>query len=105
MANIHELATLTSKGQVTLPKSIRKALDVDTGSKLAFELRAGEVVVSRAEVKHEDPAIGAFLDMLTGDIQAGRHVRSLPDDLAKAMARHLRRSVDPEEAIDGDVAL
>ena len=46
MPAIHEVATLTSKGQITLPKSIRQALGADTGSKLAFELRGGEVVVS-----------------------------------------------------------
>ena len=32
MPGIHELATLTSKGQITLPKSIRQALGVDTSS-------------------------------------------------------------------------
>jgi|GEM_PF-4719051 len=45
MPTIHEVATLTSKGQITLPKSIRQALGADTGSKLAFELRGGEVIV------------------------------------------------------------
>jgi len=105
MPVIHELATLTSKGQVTLPKSIRQALEVDTGSKLAFELHEGKVVVSRAEVEHEDPAIGAFLDLLTTEIQGGMHVRSLPDALAKAMTRHLRCAPDLSDGIDGDVAL
>ncbi|MGH8606885.1 MAG: AbrB/MazE/SpoVT family DNA-binding domain-containing protein [Gammaproteobacteria bacterium] len=32
------LATLTSKGQVTLPKEIRDKLGLKTGSKLDFEL-------------------------------------------------------------------
>ena len=32
MPAIHEVATLTSKGQITLPKSIRQALGADTGS-------------------------------------------------------------------------
>ena len=85
MSSIHELATLTSKGQITLPKSIRQALGVDTGGKVAFELRGGEVVVTRAEFEHEDPAIGAFLGLLEADIRAGRHLQSLPDDLARAM--------------------
>ena len=39
MPAIHEVATLTSKGQITLPKSIRQALGVDTGGKVAFDLR------------------------------------------------------------------
>ena len=41
MPAIHEVATLTSKGQITLPKSIRQALGVDTGGKVAFDLRGG----------------------------------------------------------------
>ncbi|HET6546094.1 MAG TPA: type II toxin-antitoxin system PrlF family antitoxin [Rhodanobacteraceae bacterium] len=105
MSAIHELATLTSKGQITLPKSIRKALGVDAGSKLIFELRNDEVVVTRADAEHEDPVIGAFLDVLTADIEAGLHVQALPGDLGKAMARHLRRPVNLDEAIEGDVAI
>ena len=33
MPAIHEIATLTSKGQPTLPKSVRQLLGVDTGVK------------------------------------------------------------------------
>lgn len=55
MPAIHEIATLTSKGQVTLPKSVRQLLGVDTGGKIAFDVRAGEVVVSRVETIHEAP--------------------------------------------------
>ena len=55
-----------------MPKSVRQALGVDVGAKVAFELHEdGQIVVSRADTEHEDPAIGAFLDLLTGDIQAG----------------------------------
>ena len=42
MPAIHEVATLTSKGQITLPKPIRQALGVDAGGKLAFDLRAAK---------------------------------------------------------------
>ena len=72
MPAIHEVATLTSKGQITLPKPIRQALGVDAGGKVAFDLRDGEVVVTRADAEHEDPAIGAFLSLLARDIEAGR---------------------------------
>ena len=69
MSIIHEIATMTAKGQITIPKAIRQALGVDVGAKVAFELQEdGQVVVSRADAKHEDPAIGAFLDLLAGDI-------------------------------------
>ena len=96
MPEIHEVATLTSKGQITLPKS---------GGKVAFDLRGGEVVVTRADADHEDPAIGAFLGLLEADIRAGRHVQSLPDDLARAMLANARHAVNLDEDIEGEVAL
>nr|BFD40867.1 type II toxin-antitoxin system PrlF family antitoxin [Pseudomonas sp. FFPRI_1] len=102
---IHELATLTSKGQITLPKSVRQLLGVDTGGKVAFDLRDGEIVVSRADDEHEDPAIGAFLSLLTADIEAGRHVQVLPDDLARALLKNAELHVDLDAPIDGDVEL
>ena len=106
MSIIHEVATMTAKGQITLPKTIRQALGVDVGAKVAFELRDdGQVVVSRAEAEHEDPAIGAFLDLLAGDIRAGRHLRAIPDDLAKDMLEHALREARPDEDVDGDVDL
>ncbi|QDQ26884.1 AbrB/MazE/SpoVT family DNA-binding domain-containing protein [Chitinimonas arctica] len=105
MSHIHDVATLTSKGQITLPKSIRQALGVDTGSKVAFDLRDGEVVVTRADAGHEDPAIGEFLALLEADIRAGRNVQSLPEDLVLAMLANASHAVNLDEDIDGEVAL
>jgi len=40
-------ATITSKGQVTLPKALREALNLSTGDKLSFEFsEEGEVRMS-----------------------------------------------------------
>jgi len=106
MPIIHEVATLTAKGQITLPRTIRQALGVDVGARVAFELHEnGRVVVSRADTGHEDPAIGAFLDLLAGDIRAGRHVGAMPDDLARSMLDHAGRESQAGEDIDGDVDL
>lgn len=106
MPDIHELATLTSKGQVTLPKPIRQALGVDAGGKIAFRLREdGLVVVSRAEEGHQDPAIAAFLDLLAADIQSGQRLQSLPDDLARDMLALADRTVDLDDDIQGDVVI
>ncbi|MES0873263.1 type II toxin-antitoxin system PrlF family antitoxin [Sinimarinibacterium thermocellulolyticum] len=105
MHAIHEVATLTSKGQITLPKSIRQALGVDTGGKVAFELRGGEVVVTRADAEHEDPAIGAFLNLLARDIEAGRNIRGLPDDLARSMLEHAGHKVTLGNDFDEDVEI
>ena len=106
MPIIHEVATMTAKGQITLPKPIRQVLGVDVGAKVAFELHDnGRVIVSRADAEHEDPAIGAFLDLLADDIQAGRHIQGLPDNLVQAMLEYAEREMRPDEDIHGDVDL
>ncbi len=105
MSTLHEFATLTSKGQITLPKAIRQALGLDTGGKVAFDLHDdGHITVSRADADHEDPAIGAFLALLAQDIQHGRHIQGVSDDLAKAMLRHAKFA-DLSEDIAGDVVI
>jgi antitoxin PrlF len=95
MAAIRELATITSKGQITLPKPIRQALGVDYGGKVAFDLRGTQVIVSRAdEAPHEDPAIGTFIALLEADIRSGQHLCSLPNELVQAMLATLKKPVD-----------
>jgi antitoxin PrlF len=42
------LATLTSKGQITLPKEIRDRLGLDAGAVLDFELQADNTITARA---------------------------------------------------------
>ncbi len=44
-------ATLTSKGQITLPKAIRKLMGVDTGDQIAFRVQEdGKVYVEPENV-------------------------------------------------------
>lgn len=107
MPTIHELATLTSKGQITLPKAIRQALGVDTGDKIVFNLtERGRITVSRVASEHQDPAISAFLDMLAVDIGAGQNIGFLPDDLVQTLQKHARHAaVQLDDEIEGDVAL
>jgi antitoxin PrlF len=107
MQTIHEIATVTSKGQITLPKPIRQALGIDVGGKVAFDLRGSEVVVSRADDpdQHHDPAIESFLSLLEDGIKSGKHLSALPEDLARAMLASLAHPVDLDEDIQGEVAL
>lgn len=105
MPAIHEIATLTSKGQITLPKSVRQLLGLDAGGKIAFDVRDGEVVVTRANAPHRDPAIGAFLSLLEADIRAGRNIEALPKDLALTMLANAGHEVNLDEDIEGEVEL
>ncbi len=106
MPHIHEIATVTSKGQITLPKPIRQALGIDVGGKVAFDLRGSEVVVTNAvSEEHEDPAIGAFLSLLENDIKSGGRLSALPDDLAQAMLANLHHGAVLDEEIAGEVEL
>ena len=106
MPAIHEVATITSKGQITLPKPIRQALGVGYGGKVAFDLRGNQVVVTRVEESsHDDPAIGSFLSLLEADIRSGRHLTTLPDDLVQTMLATLALPVNLTADIQGDVSL
>jgi antitoxin PrlF len=106
MLAIHEVATITSKGQITLPKPIRQALGVDAGGKVAFDFMDDRVTVTRVvEDVHEDPAIGNFLSLLEKDIQLGRNISALPDDLVRSMQAARSKRIDFHEDIEGDVAL
>lgn len=106
MHAVHEVATITSKGQITLPKPIRQALGVDCGGQVAFDLLGSQVVVTRVESEvHEDPAIAGFLALLEKDIASGQHISSLPHELELRMLSAIKRPVDLSKDIQGDVAL
>jgi antitoxin PrlF len=106
MSQIHEVATITSKGQITLPKPIRQALGVATGGKVAFDFDGTAIVVTRAEeAEHTDPAITRFLALIEQDITAGKNVAGLPGPLAKSLKKALRTQVNLAEEIQGDVSL
>ena len=53
-------ATVSSKGQVTLPAAIRAQMGIETGTRLRFELRGTELIV-RPELP-----ISAYYGMLKG---------------------------------------
>jgi AbrB family looped-hinge helix DNA binding protein len=40
------ISTLTSKGQTTVPKEVREALDLSVGDKLTWEIRGGKVAIT-----------------------------------------------------------
>ena len=69
-------STITSKGQTTVPKEIRDALDLEPGDKLTWEVSGGRVAVTT-----ERPALWRW----EGFIKHG------PDDPVAAVAEARKR--------------
>ena len=45
-------ATLTTKGQVTIPKEVREHLGIDTGDRLSFVVQEDGTVIVKAITRH-----------------------------------------------------
>lgn len=106
MTTIEETSTISAKGQTTVPKSVRQALGVDTGDKIAFRIEDGRVTVHNPNAEHHDPAVTAFLRLIEKDIAMGGTVHELPRDLAAALRRILKQApVELDEELEGEVAL
>jgi antitoxin PrlF len=104
---VEEISTITAKGQTTIPKSVRQALGVGYGGRLAFRVENGTVTVRLAEPSESDPALAPFLDFLARDI-AGRPealAGLTPTLVAQLQALTEGVVVDLDEPIEGDVAL
>ena len=103
---LEEISTITAKGQTTVPKSVRNALGLKSGEKIVFRIEGGQVIVSKREPAHRDPAMASFLKLIEKDIKAGRNVRDLPKGVTAALDRAMRAvDVDLDETLTGDVAL
>ena len=61
-------STLTSKGQITVPKAVREALRLGEGDRVAFEIRGDGVVELRAESGDLMDSFGSLKP------KAGKHV-------------------------------
>ena len=51
MNEIIEMGTVSSKGQISIPKSIRKELNIKEGSKLLFLLSDDSLLVKKVNVE------------------------------------------------------
>ena len=53
-------ATITSKGQVTIPKKIRDKLGLQAGDILSFDIESGDKITIRLEKESTDTAYGVL---------------------------------------------
>ena len=62
------MPTMTTKGQVTIPKRVRDALGLKPGCEVVFELRSGsEAIVKRADVARRESPFAK----LRGSLESG----------------------------------
>ena len=61
-------ATLTSKGQLTIPKEVREALGLEAGDRVYFTVHQGGAVLTK---------VPGFID-LAGSVPVPPEVRGLP---------------------------
>lgn len=109
-ALLKEESTITAKGQTTVPKSVRQALGVDYGGRIAFVVDdQRRVYVHKADLEaEEDPVIERFLAFLAQDMaeHPDRSVVAFPKTLLnRAAALTQGMAVDLDAQIEGDVSI
>lgn len=104
---LEEISTITAKGQTTVPKSVRLALGVDYGGRIAFRVDEKGVSVHRAETEHADPTIDGFLAFLADDIKRRPEALTALSPALLERVTELTKgiTVDLDAPIDGDVDL
>jgi antitoxin PrlF len=75
-------ATLTTKGQVTIPKEVRRHLGVDTGDRLSFVVQEDGTVVVKPITRHVRELAGLLK-------RAGRQPVSI-NEMEEGIARRMR---------------
>jgi antitoxin PrlF len=75
-------ATLTSKGQITIPKAVRERLGIDTGDRLSFVVHDDGSVVVRP-IASDVRELGGLLH------RPGRRARSVPG-MDRAVGQRMR---------------
>jgi antitoxin PrlF len=75
-------ATLTTKGQVTIPKEVREHLGVDTGDRLSFVVQEDGTVVVEPITRH--------VRDLGGLLKRSRHRPISISEMDEGIARRMR---------------
>jgi antitoxin PrlF len=102
-------ATITDRGQTTVPAAIRKMLALGKRDQVVFRgLADGTVMISKKEAREDDgdPVIGKFLDFLARDMaKEPARIRPVPKSLlarGKALVKGVK--VDLDEVLPDEEA-
>lgn len=77
-------ATLTTKGQITIPKSVRDSLNLHSGDRIAFVLHGASEALLRPITKSVDDVFGT--------LHAPSQPRRTVADMNEAVANRFRSS-------------
>jgi len=81
-------ATLTSKGQITIPKIVRRLFGLQTGDALEFEVQKGQVKVRPAKSRRTSGGV------LNSHLPRGWKAPTV-EDMDAAIGRHLGQKHRP----------
>lgn len=107
-ALLKKISTITERGQVTVPKSVREALGLGYGGRVAFYVDENRhVSIEKVDDADDDPVIDSFLDFLADDMEKHpERVQEFPKALAERMVELTKgMHVNPDDPIVGDVAI
>lgn len=81
-------STLTDRYQTTVPEPVRIALGLKKRDAIHYEvLPNGQVRLSRAADRREDPAVTAFLSLLEKDLEQGGSVARASEELVAGIQK------------------
>jgi len=104
---LERVGTITEKGQITVPKPVRDALGVSYGGRVVFRVDEHGVSVHAASDEEEDPVLAGFLSFLAKDMRdRPQAISAFPTAFVERIAELTGGAeIDPNEAIEGPVAL
>ncbi len=74
-----EMVTVSSKGQVAIPRAIRDALNLRHGARLTVEMRGHEIVLSKEPAWKRLEGSAAGTDLMSKFEASRKHERELED--------------------------
>ena len=75
-------ATMTTKGQITIPKSVRELLNIHSGDRIAFSMRGHDEAVMKPVTKTVDQVFGCLHE-------SGRPAKTVAE-LNRVVAQRMR---------------